>query len=75
MSNESLVAESSSTGALPAGTREVEIELTLPWTSGENDGYADNLSFSLSAVPEPQSVVMLMTALIFFSAARTGWMR
>lgn len=37
------------TGILPAGTRTVEVVLSMPPTGGYNDGYADNLSFFLTA--------------------------
>jgi hypothetical protein len=51
-------------GALPIGTRGIEVELEMTRQAGTyNDGYADNLSFVLTSVPEPSSCVMLGSAL------------
>lgn len=35
-------------GVIPAGTRTIEVVLSMPPTAGYNDGYADNLSFVLN---------------------------
>jgi hypothetical protein len=43
------------TGTIPAGTRSVRFDLQFTWTAGgTTDGYADNLSFTISpGVPTP----------------------
>ncbi len=43
----------SATGTLPIGTRYVEFVLTNRVVTGMNDGSADNLSFVLTAEPDP----------------------
>ncbi|HET9405541.1 MAG TPA: hypothetical protein VFO57_13270, partial [Burkholderiales bacterium] len=50
--------ERSTTGHLPAGTRRVEFILTATAQSGQNDGYADNLSFVLTPPPDPAVVLL-----------------
>lgn len=42
-------------GTLPTGTRAVEVALraSRPGTSGDNDGFADNISLILSAIGKP----------------------
>lgn len=43
-------------GMIPQGTRDIEFVLTATRLEGSaNDGYADNLSFTAQAVPEPES--------------------
>jgi hypothetical protein len=43
-------------GVIPQGTRDIEFVLTATRLAGsDNDGYADNLSFTANAVPEPES--------------------
>jgi hypothetical protein len=37
------------TGTVPQGTRQVEVTLDAVWSTGYNDGYADNLSLVLTA--------------------------
>ena len=59
----------SNSGSVPAGTRSVEFDLNMFWTSGSYvDGYADNLSFALNAasvsgVPEPGSIALVALGL------------
>lgn len=51
-------------GLVPAGTRFAQVELQLSRFDGSyNDGYADNLSLVLSAVPEPASPALLAAGL------------
>ncbi|WP_441249827.1 ricin-type beta-trefoil lectin domain protein [Kitasatospora sp. McL0602] len=46
------------TGTLPAGTRSIRVDLTFIWSSGVLDGYADDLSLTLSTpVPTAQLTV------------------
>jgi hypothetical protein len=55
-----------STGLLPVGTAKIMFSLSMERQGGgDNDGYADNLSFVLqtSAVPEPQSAVLTLVGL------------
>ncbi len=35
----------------------------IRFSGGDNDGYADNLSFSVTAVPEPGTWAMLVAGL------------
>ncbi len=55
----------STTGFIPAGTRQIDFRLTLNGIDGaQNDGYADNLSFVASdpgatQAPEPASVGLM----------------
>ena len=43
-------------GLIPKGTRDIEFILTMTRVAGsDNDGYADNLSFTGAVVPEPES--------------------
>ncbi len=52
------------TGHVPVGTRFIDVALTMTRTAGSyNDGYADNLSLVLQAVPEPSSYAMLLAGL------------
>jgi len=49
------------TGSIPAGTGSALITLTLTRLQGSyDDGYADNLSFSLQPVPEPGTAGLLL---------------
>jgi hypothetical protein len=53
-------------GTVPAAARTAEFVLEMTrLNGGDNDGYADNLSFSLSAaaVPEPQTYVLMLSGL------------
>ena len=61
-----------SEGLLPVGTAQVMFSLSMERLSGgDNDGYADNLSFVLSAAPVPEADAMLY-ALAGLGVA--GWM-
>jgi hypothetical protein len=51
-------------GFIPVGTALVDIALDMKRHDGSyNDGYADNLSFAISAVPEPGTWAMLVAGL------------
>lgn len=51
-------------GAVPTGTARAVLALSMErLVSGDNDGYADNLSFSISAVPEPQTYLLMALGL------------
>ncbi|MEF7616093.1 PEP-CTERM sorting domain-containing protein [Aquincola sp. MAHUQ-54] len=51
-------------GYLPAGTTQVRFDLSMErLVSGDNDGYADNLSFTISAVPEPETYALMLAGL------------
>jgi hypothetical protein len=39
--------ERSTRGAVPAGTRRIQVRLIAEMGEGDNDGYADELSFEL----------------------------
>lgn len=57
-------------GLIPVGTALVDIVLDMRRTEGTyNDGYADNLSFSVAAVPEPSSWAMLGAGLAMLGFA------
>jgi PEP-CTERM motif len=59
------------TGFIPVGTENVLISLDLRRTEGSyNDGYADNLSFKVSPVPEPETWAMLVAGIAFLAFAR-----
>lgn len=49
---------------LPTGTRSIDLSLQMTRLQGSyNDGYADNLSLTLSPVPEPKTYAMLFAGL------------
>jgi hypothetical protein len=51
------------TGTIPAGTRSIDFILTMTREAGsDNDGYADNLSFVATAVPEPEAYATIVGA-------------
>ncbi|HEX8612619.1 MAG TPA: PEP-CTERM sorting domain-containing protein [Telluria sp.] len=57
-------------GLIPVGAALVDIVLDMRRTEGSyNDGYADNLSFSVAAVPEPGSWAMLGAGLLMLGFA------
>jgi hypothetical protein len=57
-------------GALPVGTTSVVFSLSMErLNGGDNDGYADNLAFSLTAVPEPQTYALMFAGLLAVGAA------
>lgn len=56
---------------VPVGTRAIEVYLTVRRTAGvSNDGYFDNASLVLSAVPEPASAWLLLAGLPLLAALR-----
>jgi hypothetical protein len=51
-------------GYIPVGTTQVRFDLSMErLVSGDNDGYADNLSFTISAVPEPETYALMLAGL------------
>lgn len=45
-------------GLVPVGTRQVNVLLNMNYVRGRvNDGYADNLSLTITAVPEPSAIL------------------
>ena len=61
----------STTGIVPVGTRSVDILLTLTRVDGSyNDGYADNLSLVMHAVPEPTTIALALAGLGVIGVAR-----
>jgi hypothetical protein len=47
-------------GSIPALTRDIDLTLEMVRLEGDsNDGYADNLSFVLTVIPEPSTVLLL----------------
>lgn len=64
----------SATGNLPAATTQVKFLLDMErFSGGDNDGYADNLSFVLTPVPEPETYTLMLAGLglVGFAARRT----
>lgn len=58
-------------GAVPVGTRFIDLQLTLTRQAGSfNDGYADNLSLVLSAVPESPSIALFASGLAVLGLCR-----
>lgn len=54
----------STTGTVPVGTRFIDVMLTMTRLDGSyNDGYADNLSLVLAAVPEPSSYALMLAGI------------
>lgn len=54
----------STSGWVPVGTTRASFALSMErLVSGDNDGYADNLAFSISAVPEPGSYALMLGGL------------
>ncbi|MFE9423303.1 ricin-type beta-trefoil lectin domain protein [Kitasatospora sp. NPDC006697] len=53
--NTTELLQRSAVGTLPVGTRSIKVDLAFTWTAGSTtDGYADNLSLTLSApLPAP----------------------
>lgn len=57
-------------GYVPGGTRAVQFSLSMDAPDGDGSGaFADNLSFTLSAVPEPNSWALMALGLFGLSAA------
>jgi hypothetical protein len=57
-------------GVLPTTTRAVMFSLSMErLNGGDNDGYADNLSFSITAVPEPATYGLMLLGLAAVGAA------
>lgn len=58
-------------GFVPAGTRAIQFSLSMDAPDGDSSGaYADKLSFSLNAVPEPQALALLALGLAAVAATR-----
>lgn len=54
----------STAGWVPVGTTRASFALSMDrLVSGDNDGYADNLAFSISAVPEPGTYALMLGGL------------
>ncbi len=64
----------SATGYLPTATAQVMVLLDMErFSGGDNDGYADNLSFVLTPVPEPETYALMLAGLglVGFAARRS----
>lgn len=58
-------------GSVPANTRSITLVMEMTRLSGgDNDGYADNLAFTLSPVPEPGSAALALAGLGLLLAGR-----
>jgi hypothetical protein len=58
--NQTALLLRSMTGEVPDGTREIKLLLESVRVEGfSNDGYADNLSFVLTVIPEPSTALLL----------------
>jgi hypothetical protein len=57
-------------GLLPVNTHHIELALSMERLNpNDNDGYADNLSFTLAAaVPEPQTCALMLAGLVAVGA-------
>lgn len=61
-------------GVVPLGTRFIDLQLTLTRQEGSyNDGYADDLSLVLSAVPESSTIALLGSGLAVLGLRRRQW--
>lgn len=62
-----------SSGYVPVGTTQVTFALSMErLVSGDNDGYADNLSFAMTnvtPVPEPETYALMLAGLVAVGAA------
>ena len=59
----------SHSGLMPVGTTQALILLDMQRTDGSyNDAYADQLSFSVQAVPEPASLALMLLGLVAVAA-------
>jgi phosphoesterase family protein len=55
--NTTELLQRTASGAVPVGTRSIVVSLTFSWTSGSTtDGYADNLSLTLSTTVSPPTL-------------------
>lgn len=58
-------------GVVPIGTRFIDVQLTMTRQAGSyNDGYADNLSLVLSAVPESSTIALFGSGLAVLGLCR-----
>lgn len=69
--NHTALLQRDAQGYIPVGALSADISLNMTRTSGSyNDGYADNLSFSVAApVPEPETYAMLLTGMLVLGAS------